>query len=127
MWEIVNELTYNKKRCRTVPSKLISKDCTVITNYQTIADEFNKHFVNAGKSMPDLIAPGSLNKSYSNSGVWSSDKASNSIFLYPCSLQEVFFLHCPLFREGCGGSSSRLSRHTSRSSITSIISLGRSP
>ena len=37
----------------------------------------------------------------------------------------VFFLHCPLFREGCGGSSSRLSRHTSRSSITSIISLGR--
>ena len=38
-----------------------------------------------------------------------------------------FFLHCPLFREGCGGSSSRLSRHTSRSSITCIISLGRSP
>ena len=38
-----------------------------------------------------------------------------------------FFLHCPLFREGCGGSSSRLSRQTSRSSITSIISLGRSP
>ena len=38
-----------------------------------------------------------------------------------------FFLHCPLFREGCGGSSSRLSRHTSRSSITSIISLRRSP
>ena len=38
-----------------------------------------------------------------------------------------FFLHCPLFREDCGGSSSRLSRHTSRSSITSIISLGRSP
>ena len=38
-----------------------------------------------------------------------------------------FFLHFPLFHEGCGGSSSRLSRHTSRSSITSIISLGRSP
>ena len=38
-----------------------------------------------------------------------------------------FFLHCPLFREGCGGSSSRLSHHTLRSSITSIISLGRSP
>ena len=38
-----------------------------------------------------------------------------------------FFFHCPLFREGCEGSSSRLSRHTSRSSITSIISLGRSP
>ena len=38
-----------------------------------------------------------------------------------------FFLHCPLFREGCEGSSSRLSRHTSRSYITSFISLGWSP
>ena len=38
-----------------------------------------------------------------------------------------FFLHCPLFREGCGGSCSRLSCHTSRSSIISIISLGWSP
>ena len=39
-------------------------------------------------------------------------------------LSFFFFLYCPLFCEGCGGSSSRLSRHTSRSSITSIISLG---
>ena len=38
-----------------------------------------------------------------------------------------FFLHCPLFREGCKGSSSRLSRHTSLSFITSIISLEQSP
>ena len=37
-----------------------------------------------------------------------------------------FFLHYPLFCEGCGGSS-RLSRHTSRSSITFIILLGWSP
>ena len=33
-----------------------------------------------------------------------------------------FFLHCPLFREGCGGRISRLSRLTSRSSISSIPS-----
>ena len=33
----------------------------------------------------------------------------------------------PGYATGCGGSSSRLSRHTSRSSITSIISLGRNP
>ena len=38
---------------------------------------------------------------------------SNSLI---CSMSFFFFfLHCPLFREGCGGSSSRLSRHTSRS------------
>ena len=38
--------------------------------------------------MADLIASGSWNK-YSNSCVWSSNKASNSIFLSPCSPQEV--------------------------------------
>ena len=90
MWEIVNKLTYNKKRCRTVPSKLINKNGSAITNHQTIADEFNKYFVNAGKSMTDLIAPGSSNKFYSNSCVWSSNKANNSIFLCPCSPQEVY-------------------------------------
>ena len=71
MWEIVNELTYNKKRSRTVPSKLINKDGTVITNHQTIADEFNTYSVNVKKSVVDLIAPGSSNKSCSNSYVWS--------------------------------------------------------
>ena len=35
-----------------------------------------------------------------------------------------FFLYCPLFREGCGGSCLRLSHHSSQSSITSIILLG---
>ena len=39
-WKIVNELTYSKQRCSTVPSKLINKDGIVITNDQTIADEF---------------------------------------------------------------------------------------
>ena len=48
-------------------------------------------------------------------------------FLSSVISSRYLLLHCPLFREGCRGSSSRLSRHTSRSSITSIISLGRSP
>ena len=39
------------------------------------------------------------------------------------SLSLTLFLHCPLFREGCGYSTSRLNRLTLRSSITSIISL----
>ena len=88
MWEIVHELTFNKKRSRIVPSKLINKDVIVSTNHQTIADKFNKYFVNMGKLMADLIAPGSSNKSYSNSCVWSSNKASNSMFLSPCSSQK---------------------------------------
>ena len=53
MWKIVNELIYNKKRSRTVPSKLINNDGIVIV----------------GKSMADLTAPGSSNKFYSNSCV----------------------------------------------------------
>ena len=56
----------------------------------------------------------------------SNQKSSIKDHIMSCNFF-FFFLHCPLFREGCGGSSSRLSRHTSRSSITSIISLGRSP
>ena len=40
--------------------------------------------------MADAIAQESSNKSYSNSYVWSSNKASNLIFLSPCSLQEVY-------------------------------------
>ena len=49
-----------------------------------------------------------------------SDK---SIKMSSAIIDFFFFLHYPLFREGCGGSRSRVSRHTSRFSITSIISL----
>ena len=40
MQKILNELAYNKKRCRTVPSKLINKDGIVITNRQANANKF---------------------------------------------------------------------------------------
>ena len=48
MWEIVNELTYNKKHSRMLPSTLFNKVGTVITSHRTIADEFNKYFVKVG-------------------------------------------------------------------------------
>ena len=90
MWEIVNELTYNKKRSRAKPSKVINEDGVVIANPQAIAEEFNKYFINVGKSMADLLVPGSSNDSNSNSYDFSPNNASNSIFLFPCSLQEIF-------------------------------------
>ena len=40
--------------------------------------------------MADLIAPDSSNNSDSNSYAFSSNRASDSIFLFPCSPQEVF-------------------------------------
>ena len=51
IWEIVNELTYTKKRSWTVPSKLINKDGIVIINHQTIAHKCNKYFVNVKKAV----------------------------------------------------------------------------
>ena len=51
------------------------------------------------------------------------------ICLWHVKLRKIFFffLHCSLFPKGCGGNRSRLSCHTSRSSITSIILLRWSP
>ena len=42
---------------------------------------------------------------------------------FDCDFLLSFLLHSPLFLEGCRESSLKLSRHISRSSITSIISL----
>ena len=90
VWEIVNELTYNKKRGKVESTKVINEDGVVITNPQAIAEEFNKYFTNLGKSMADLIVPDSSNNSNSNSYAFLSNRASDSIFLFPCSPQEVF-------------------------------------
>ena len=90
MWEIVNELTYNKKRGRAKPSEVIDEDGVVITNPQAIAERFNKYFINVGKSMANLIVPDNSNNSNSSSYAFSSNNASNSIFLFPCSLREMF-------------------------------------
>ena len=90
MWEIVNELTYNKKRGKVESTKVINEDGVVITNPQAIAEEFNKYFTNLGKSMADLIVPVSSNNSNSYSYAFPSKRASNFIFLFPCSPQEVF-------------------------------------
>ena len=86
----VNSFEICKDDCAFVFVKQNNTEITVITNHQTIADEFNKYFVNVGKSMADLIASGSSNKSYSISCFWSSNKASNSIFLFPCTPQKVY-------------------------------------
>ena len=40
--------------------------------------------------MSDLIVPDSSNNSNSNSYAFLSNRASDSIFLFPCSSQEVF-------------------------------------
>ena len=45
VWEIVNELTDNKKRGKVESTKVINEDGVVITNPQAIAEEFNKYFL----------------------------------------------------------------------------------
>ena len=89
-WETVNELIYNKKRSSSPPSKLMNSNGEVISNPLAIAEEFNEFFTNVGKTMATFLpAVGSNN---SKNIVFSKNKANNSIFLLPCSPQEVHHL-----------------------------------
>ena len=63
-WEVINELAFDKKKTNIPPTKLITTLGDTITDQQSIAEEFNKYFVNIGKSMADSIV---------------SDKPSNNI------------------------------------------------
>ena len=87
-WETINEIIYDKKRSSSPPSKLMNSDSEVISNPLAIAEEFNDFFTKVGKPMATLLpAVGSNN---SKNIVFSRNKASNSIFLSPCSPQEVY-------------------------------------
>ena len=75
-----------KKNTSILPTKLITALGDTITDQQSIAEEFNKYFVNIGKSMVDSI----LSNKPSNKINYKVNTTSNSFFLSPCSSQEVF-------------------------------------
>ena len=52
-----------------------------------------------------------------------SKNHSHSVFKQRVKITLSLYLHCPIFRKDCKGSSSRLCSHTSLSSLTSIVSL----
>ena len=85
-WEVINELAFNKKKTSILPTKLITTLGDTITDQQSIAEEFNKHFVNIGKSMVDSI----VSNKASNKINYKINTTSNLFFLSPCSSQEVF-------------------------------------
>ena len=89
-WETVNELIYNKKRSSSPPSKLMNSNGEAISNPLAIAEEFNEFFTNVGKAMATLLP--TVGSNNSKNIVFSKNKASNSIFLSPCSHQEVCHL-----------------------------------
>ena len=68
-----------------------------------------------------------LDRAWTWINTWMSESKLQETKLLVLLLLLFLFLDCLLFCEGCGCSSSRLSRHTSRSFITCIISLGWSP
>ena len=89
-WETVNELIYNKKRSSSPPFKLMNSNGVIISNPLAIAEEFNECFTNVGKTMATLLP--TVGSNNSKNIVFSKNKASNSIFLSPCSPQEVYHL-----------------------------------
>ena len=87
-WEVINELAFDTKKTSIPPTKLITTLGDTITDQQSIAEEFNKYFVNLGKSVADSIVSDKPSKEMN----YRVNTTSNSFFLLPCSSQEVFDL-----------------------------------
>ena len=75
-WEVINELAFDKKKTSMPPTKLITTLGDTITDQQSIAEEFNKYFVNIGKSMTDSIVSDKPNNKFN----YKVNTTSNSIF-----------------------------------------------
>ena len=91
VWNIVNELVYNRKQKNSEPTKILSDTGCTITGPQAITEEFNKFFVSAGKRMAAKISAHNKPPD-SQSNINKIQKISNSVFLSPCTPQEVFDL-----------------------------------
>ena len=55
-WQAVNELGFSKYRFWFLPTKLSIADCHAVIDEETIAKEFNDHFVDIRKAMADALA-----------------------------------------------------------------------
>ena len=91
VWNIVNELVYNRKQKNSGPTKILTDTGCTITDPQAIAEEFNKFFVSVGKRMAAKISAHDKPPD-TQSNLNKIKKISNSIFLSPCTPQEVFNL-----------------------------------
>ena len=69
-----------------MPAKVNTADGHIVTNEETIAEEFNNYFVNVGKPKADAVAP----RLACNLNFTAADKNSNSLFLPPNYLEEIF-------------------------------------
>ena len=83
VWNVVNELTYNKKRCNVGPSQATTAAGDTVSDPQKIAEEFNNFFVNISKSMAYSI-------SRDNSIISRTSSKRSNTFLFPSSPKEVF-------------------------------------
>ena len=91
VWNIVNELLYNRKQKNSGPTKILTDTGCRIADPQAIAEEFNKFFVSVGKRMAaKIFAHDKPPETQSNLNKIKT--ISNSVFLSPCTPQEVFNL-----------------------------------
>ena len=79
VWNIVNELVYNKKQKNSVPTKLVTDTGCTITDSQAIAEEFNEFFVSVGKRMAAKISAHNKPPD-SQSNLNKIKKISNSVY-----------------------------------------------
>jgi len=91
VWEVVNELSFKKKRNSTVPSKLITAAGDTITDQQTIPEEFNDYFVNVGNKMANSITPMS-NSTNSNLTLCSLTTKAKTPFFCGQALHKKFMI-----------------------------------
>ena len=85
VWNIVNELVYNRKQKNSGPTKILTDTGCTITDPQAIAEEFNKFFVSVGKRMAAKISAHDKPPD-TQSNLKKIKKISNSIFLSPCTI-----------------------------------------
>ena len=91
VWNIVNELVYNRKQKNSGPTNMLTDTGYTITDPQAIAEEFNKFFVSVGKRMAAKTSAHDKPPD-SQSNLNKIKKISNSVLLSPCTPQEVFNL-----------------------------------
>ena len=90
VWNIVNELVYNRKQKNSGPTKILTDTGCTITDPQAIAEEFNKFFVSVGKRMAAKISVHNKPPD-SQSNLNKIKKISNSVFLFPCTFSQKVF------------------------------------
>ena len=83
IWSGIKSLISLKPRSSSIPSKIISNNRT-LTDYKSIAEEFNTFFASIGSTLSEKIAPTNFEPES-----FLGPQLANSFFLFPVTSMEV--------------------------------------